>query len=545
MTPPALQHLFDRGLTEASVADNRYGYCDDRAMSKLIAEFGKDEVIESGLWKFNEEKGYDFAYFGGRIIIPWMKGSQYVTFQGRALSPDARKRYLFLPGKNQALYHGEDLFKSGRVYLTEGALKRDRLAQEGVHAVALAGATNFRAFVDDLNRCDDLWIVLDSDANHAGQNAAREMVAAVNKCTLVTLPLQDGEEKIGVDDFIEEYGFEAFVSLPSVCYERGIEVKPTHLSVIVSAWRKQVEAAEQKGFLTNFKRLDSWMEGFHEGTLTFIAGAPHMGKSMLMEEIELRLFHSTQDLIIDHYSNDDSLFTTITRLVAKLGRLQPRDCRYPMLAFADDPESMEQFQMACARLESMSDRLHILDRSYNVTLEHLRENLRAWRKENPRTKRILLIDAFTKTKTLRDTEFRDQISASIYRSALLKDIAQEAHIPVIVTHEVPKLNGKRPNSWNLKESSTLEYDADVILLCYQEAHIRGLDGTNIRIDYDAGYSNPVLEVIIGKDKICGTPRSTDLFEIDKHAMRLRELKHDEYRQMMDAVRESERSEWKR
>jgi replicative DNA helicase len=428
---------------------------------------------------------------------------------------------------------------------TEGAFKRDRLAQEGANAAALPGANNYKKFLPELRQCEDLWIVLDSDANEAGQNAALEIAKSLRACTIVTLPLMPGQDKIGVDDFLEEYGYEAFGNIPSVRYESGVEQKATSLSILVSAWKTKVESYEGKGGLdTGYPRFDSMLEGVHEGSLVFVAGAPHHAKTSLIEDMAVRLYHRHPNLEVSYYSNDDSLFTTLTRWVAKLGRLQQKDCRYPMVAFANDAAALARFEAAAARLSRMSDRLTILDRSYNISLEKLKAELVSWRKENPKAQRVIFIDAFTKTKTDRDTDIRDEMNLAIYKSSLLKEMAQQAHVPIICTHEVPKLGGRRPNSWNLKSSATLEYDADVILLCFQEAHVKGINHTSLKIEYDSGEVNPVLEVIIAKDKMCGTPRTTDLFEIQKANSRFVELDDSDYFSLLQRVRESERNEWK-
>lgn len=544
-----LNHLADRGFTEESIVNFRYGYSDELLMEKMLKEFGKEALAETKLWMLDEEKGYDFPYFNERIIIPWMKNGRYVTFQGRAIG-EAKKRYIFLPSKDPCLYHSEDLSKRGRVYLTEGAFKRDRLKQEGANATAIPSASQFKKFLQELRLCEDLWIVLDSDredeqGKKPGQDAALELAKQLNKCTVVTLPLPEDVDKMGVDDFIEEYGYEALEHVKTVAYERGVEAKPTSLSVLVSDWKKRVEASESiGGFLTGFPRFDNTLGGFHNGSLTFLAGAAHMGKTTALEEFAIRLRRENQNLSVDYYSNDDSLFTTLTRWVAKIGRLSQKDCRYPSVAFADNPEMHDRFEAACRRLSEMSDRLKILDRSYNISLERLKADLLLWRKENPRGEKALFIDAFTKTKTNRDGDFRDDLSLGIYKSSLLKEIAQEIHIPVVVTNEVPKLFGKRPNSWNMKGSSSLEFDADLMLLFFMDSHVKGMNRTSLKVEYNDGEINPIIEVTCAKDKVSGVSRWTNLFELDKRNSRLKELIDMEYDRMMPKVYESESAEWR-
>ncbi len=537
----AMDYLFKRGFTEESLTQFRYGYADKRLYDKVLKRFSKDELLEAKLWFRSDEK--DYPYFTNHIIIPFMRAGKYVTFQGRHLDPDAKMRYMFLRGIDPSLYHAEDLNKRGQVWLTEGAFKRDRVVQEGQCAVAIPGASQYKRYLAELRRCENLWICMDTDANEAGQKAALEIAKALPSCMIVTLPLEAGQEKIGVDDFIEQYGIESLLKIPGDHYENGVKQKPTSLLTIVSQWRERVENAEQSGYDTGHERLDSWLGGFHNGTLTFVAGSPHAGKSIWLEDSALRLYKRHENLLVDYYTNDDSLFTTITRLIAKIGRLQPKEVRYAGNAFRDRPDEMRRYEAAANKLAAKSDRLKILDRSYNVSLERLREQLIRWRHENPEGEKVVFIDAFTKTMTNRDMELKDEMSRAIYKSSLLKEISQEAHIPVVCTHELPKLGAHRPNPWNLRGSNTLEYDADIILLCYQEAHIKGIDRTSIKIEYGDAPPSPVLEISIGKDKIAGTPRLTDLFEVDKQTFGFKELPDSMYWAMLNKVKESERAEY--
>lgn len=538
----AREYVLSRGFTEESLVAYRYGYSDERVYKKLLEEFSRDELIEARLWVSDEEKGFDFPYFSNHIILPYMRGGRYVTFQGRNLDEHSKKRYIFLPGHPPCLYHAEDLSKRGRVYLVEGAFKRDRMVQEGEKSVGLPGANNWKKFVSELNRCDDLWVLLDADANEVGQKAALEITKSLKSCTVVTLPLTDGEEKIGPDDFIEQNGIEALRDLSYKRYEYGVEKKPTSLRILVADWKERVQSAEKSGYETGHERLDSWLGGFHNGSLAFVAGGPHYGKSVFLEDVALRLYKNCDNLTIDYYSNDDSLFTTITRLIAKMGRLEPKEVRYAGHAYKDRPDEMRRFEAAVERLAAKSDRLQILDRSYNIQLETLKDELAAWRQENPQGEKAVFIDAFTKTMTRRDSELKDEMSRSMYKSSLLKEIAQQAHIPIVCSTEVPKLGGKRPNSWNLRGPLTLEYDADVILLFYQEAHVRGIDRTSIKIEYPDAPPNPILEVSVGKDKIAGTAKLTDLFEIRKDLFGFQEVADSDYYRLLSKVKESERAE---
>lgn len=891
-SPAALAYLEDRGIGQESIAEFRYGYADASVYAALRKSYADADLRAVGL--VGEWKGEPYDTFSNHIIIPYVRSGQYVTFQGRNLNPQAKRKYVFATGLEPGLYHPEDLYKRGRVFLTEGAFKRDALAAAGYHATALPGANDFKRYLAELQNCEDLWIVLDADSpddkgRRPGQDAAEKIAKALKRVTVLTLPLTGGQKKVGVDDFIAEFGAQALDKIRYVVWKDGKPQRPTNLAFVVRDWREQAMArGESRGLLTGHERFDSTFEGFHDDSLVFAAGAAHMGKclgrgtpivmfdgtvksvedvangdllmgpdstprlvrgvttgrSMLhrvtqergadayvvnddhilsvkssrrgglsepfnlvakdwysqssafrknlrgymskvefperevgldpyflglwlgdgssnapavttkdpeiveylvqishrydltlravkntsqpenksatyhlgkrhgrlnpikevlkkygilgakripqeylsnsrsirlallaglldtdgyyggsvgyeisqksevlarqvaflarslgfhttlklerkecvnngvwgeyyriritgdvaeiplriqrkkcfkspqankcrdkatrgialeplgigdyygfeldgdglfllgdftvthntswVEDAAVRVYRNNPEVIVNYYSNDDSLYTTIARWVAKLGQLRPKDCRYPVAAFGSDEEMMARFDKAVSRLSKMSDRLSIVDSSYNVTLETLGQQLIEWRAENPTAKRIVFIDAFRKTKCRRDGEIRDELMLDIYKSSLLKEIAQGAHIPIVVTHEVPKLGGKRPNTWNLRGSGTLEYDADVLLLFYQEAHVLGIDKTEMFVPFEIGgrdERSPVLEVICGKDKICGTAtRTTDFFALVKSASAFQEVCDEDYDRLALAMAASERRE---
>ncbi len=538
----AREYLASRGFDEGAVDRFRYGYANASVYERLRRTLSDEDLAAAGLINKHGD------IFTDHIIIPYIRAGQIVTLQGRNLSPTAHPKYIFATGRPNDLYHYEELYRDGPVVLTEGAFKRDRLILEGVNALSLSGANNWKRYVDELNMAKNLYICLDSDAENSqgkrpGNDAALAIAKALTRCTLMELPLDEGESKVGVDDFLDRHTVDDFWKIKQTTYREGKPQKPESLAVIVREWREKVEShSGPGGYTLGHPRLDSWTEGFHPGSLVFLGGGSHFGKTLFLEDAALRMHKYHPELTIDYYSNDDSLFTTITRWIAKLGRLQQKDCKRPLDSFADDYERMARYERAVDKLSSMSDRIKILDRSYNVSLERLRDSLLVWKEENPGKQKIVFIDAFTKTRTDRDREIRDEIGLSIYKSSLIKEIAQETNFPFVVTNEVPKLGGKRPNSWNLKGSASLEFDADVLFMCYQEAHVKGLDATPLVMESN-GETLPIFELIAMKDKMCGTPRVTDLFAISRESSGFLELNDTDYHRMKRYIVESEQKEW--
>lgn len=507
----AMQHLYDRGFADEHIAQFGYGYAGRDYAEKLKERGFTDDDLIGGKLLVERDAGFR-PYWWNHIIIPFQRNGQYASFQGRDLNPDTKVRYLNLPGTDTTmLYHPEDLYKVGRVYLTEGAFKRDALVACGNYAAAIQGTGQFMKHIEDLNSCEDLWIVLDADANHAGQEAARKIAEQLKRCHVLTLPLPDDMEKVGIDDFLAEYGDDglAGISYQAVLYVDGVPQKTRNLASIIETWTAEVEKVDGTlGYDIGHPILMAKTDGLQRGSLTFLAGSPHMGKTTFELDLADRLYRLNPELAIDFHSNDDSLKMMIAKWVARIARLSQSDVRKPLVAYRDNPRALERFYRATQDLQDRANRLTILDRSYRLYLEDTYEDLCRWREANPDAHRIIFFDGFSKTDFKRD-DIREQGMQAIYRASLMKRIAQEADVPVVATCEVPKLYGKRPQAWDLRDSGQLEYDADVIFLCYQEAHVKGLHATNLKTKYPSPESGieievPVFEINTAKDKMNGS-----------------------------------------
>lgn len=549
----AQDYLKDRGFTEDDIVTFGYGYADESYVDTLLEwKFTEEELIKHGLLR--EKEGKVSPNFWDHIIIPYKRAGKYTFFQGRSLDPKAKVRYMNMTGQTVPLYHAEDLYKvSGRVWLTEGAFKRDTLATFGELSTAIGGTNQFDKYITDLNECNNLWIVLDVDANGAGQKAAEELAQSLSHCHVVTLPLGDRETKIGVDDFVLSQGIEALHDLADkygVEYQDGEPQRSENLySVVESIADSFYKTTGRLGYDVGHKRFMQITDGFQRGALSFVAGGPHMGKSVLLRDLADRLYEYNDELLIDYYSHDDSLKLTIAHWVAQIACLNSSDVRHPQVAFKDDRERMRDWERGVKQLQGMYDRLKILDSSYRRTLDQMYEDLCRWRELNPDGHRIIIIDGFSNTHFTDEKTMKDQGMLAIRRSSMMKRIAQEADIPFVSTCEIPKLYGKRPASWDLRDSGQLEYDVDVLLTVYQEAQAKGgLDLTDMKIltEYSDGNKsdNPIVEIKVAKDKMNGGTNKMILMELHKDTSTYEELDDANQRKFQSLIFKQE-SEKKR
>lgn len=516
-------HFLDRGFTKEDIKKYQFGYL----YKGWASEFNRDDLEEYGFLSNGRPIFYNHA------IIPFIKNGKIQTLKGRCLEA-TKSKYKSVIGIEVPLYFPAEPLRSVRTFLAEGELKSCRLQSEGYQSIGVAGAGNAKKHIPYLNSFPDLYICFDSDLPNTqfnlgcGQQSAINLAQKLEKCHVITLPLQ--KEKIGVDDYLQEYGKEEFAKLVTAAdyYVSGQLQKSSSLSVVVNEWKQRAKSVETYiGYNIGFPRLDDWTSGLRPGSLGYILASPHQGKTSLLRSIAYNLYANNPELIIDYFSNDDSLKVTLSHFVAMVGELSQTDVQQPLIAYADDKSAMRIWEQAVDKLSSMADRLTIVDRSYSRPLEEISECLIKWRIDNPNGQRAVLIDGFSKVSCIETQGMEDGRRSAILRSDQLKLLAQQSDVPVMVTMDVPKLYGRRPHSGDMANSVSLEFDCDLAIGCYIEANAKGhINATDLKMEVTFKDGNtellPIIEVAVLKNKQTGI-NDIDLMLLDKSTSSLEEL----------------------
>ncbi|MDF2096342.1 DNA primase [Aquibaculum arenosum] len=209
----ARRYLEGRGLTPETIGRFRLGYAPGQRgllRAALKAQGIHDsQLVEAGLLKQPEEGGELRDYFFGRVIFPITdRQGRVIAFGGRALSSDARAKYLNSPDtplfdKGRVLYnlhHARRAAADGAPLLVvEGYMDVIALAQAGFPGCVAPLGT---AVTED--QLQELWrmapepvICLDGDA--AGQRAAQRVTERALPllrpgCSLQFITLPQGED---------------------------------------------------------------------------------------------------------------------------------------------------------------------------------------------------------------------------------------------------------------------------------------------------------------------------------------------------------------
>lgn len=205
----AQEYLLNRGLSKEVINFFDIGYAPwEGGLKEHLLKQGvsEDTMMGAGLLRNpypNETGNHDF--FKHRIIFPTKSGPNVVFISGRDLGNKSSRKYLNIPGPNDALINEDILLKKiPYVILTEGFIDCYTLVQNKFPAIGLAGCNRKKkSLFDKLLKIKTIYIMFDVDPNDAGHKGA--MNTAYQLCRkghkdvrIVSLP-NDGLSKTDIN----------------------------------------------------------------------------------------------------------------------------------------------------------------------------------------------------------------------------------------------------------------------------------------------------------------------------------------------------------
>src|SRR5450756_398587 len=218
---------------------------------------------------------------------------------------------------------------------------------------------------------------------------------------------------------------------------------------------------EISGLPTGFADLDNMTDGFHGGEMIVFAGRPAMGKtSLAMGCAEHVILESKVPVGV--FSLEMSAESLVLRMMCSVARVNLRRIRDGFMNESDFPKLMS----AAGRLSKAP--LHIVDQG-GLTILQLRA--RARRMAQQHGIKLFVIDylQLLHSKSRQSQENRQQEIAEI--SSGIKALAKELNVPVIVlaqlNREIKKDKNRKPRMSDLRESGSIEQDADLVGMLYK------------------------------------------------------------------------------
>ena len=214
------------------------------------------------------------------------------------------------------------------------------------------------------------------------------------------------------------------------------------------------------GVATGFTDLDRMTSGLHPGEMVVIAARPSMGKTSLAMNIAEHVAID-QKLPVGVFSLEMTSESLVLRMLCSRSRVNLRNIRDGFLAERDFPKlTGAAGKLAAAPL--------FIDDSPGLSILQMRAKARRMAQQHGI--KLFVIDYLQLLhSTARRAENRQQEIADI--SSGIKSLAKELKVPVIVlsqlNREVEKDKKRKPQMSDLRESGSIEQDADVIALLYK------------------------------------------------------------------------------
>ncbi|HEY2084378.1 MAG TPA: replicative DNA helicase [Verrucomicrobiae bacterium] len=265
--------------------------------------------------------------------------------------------------------------------------------------------------------------------------------------------------------------------------EARVQEHSSNIKELVKRAINQIEDFHQRqgmltGVGTGFTDLDKMTSGFHPGEMIVIAARPSMGKTSLAMNIAEHVALE-QKLPVGVFSLEMTSESLVLRMLCSRSRVNLRNVRDGFLAERDFPKlTGAAGKLANAPL--------FIDDSSGLSILQLRAKAR--RMSQQYGIKLFVIDYLQLLhSTARRAENRQQEIADISNG--VKSLAKELNVPVIVlsqlNRELEKDKSRKPRMSDLRESGSIEQDADLVGLLYKPSSGDDEDGGGAAEEQDA------------------------------------------------------------
>lgn len=277
-----------------------------------------------------------------------------------------------------------------------------------------------------------------------------------------------GQGEGDVDEIVNRAQAEVY----SVAEKRGGE-DYHQLGEILNATMEEIEAAagrtdEMTGVPTGFLELDNLTNGLHPGQMIVVAARPAVGKSTLGIDIA-RAAAIKHNMATAVFSLEMSRTEITMRILSAEATIQLQDLRKGL-------KGQEQWNKLARIMGKISDAPLFIDDSPNMSLMEIRSKCRRLKQQH--NLRMVIIDYLQLMSSGKKVESRQQEVAEFSRA--LKLLAKELEVPVIAISQLNRgpeqRTDKRPQMSDLRESGSIEQDADMVILLHRDRSDPERDG---------------------------------------------------------------------
>ena len=220
------------------------------------------------------------------------------------------------------------------------------------------------------------------------------------------------------------------------------------------------EEANKKGMSSGFPSLDKFIFGLNPSDFILIAARPGMGKTSFAMNIAVNAARMHPEKKVAVFSLEMSREQLVARMLSSEGRI-PSDA---LKTGRIEPSQWRNLNEAAEMLNMIEV---YVDDTANITIGEMKAKLRRMNDLG-----LVVIDYLQLMSTGRRDGNRVNEVSEITRN--LKILAKELNVPVITLSQLSRgpesRENKRPMLSDLRESGSIEQDADIVLFLYRDAY---------------------------------------------------------------------------
>jgi replicative DNA helicase len=318
-------------------------------------------------------------------------------------------------------------------------------------------------------------------------------------------------------------------------FQKFSQALTTALDMAAKAFQRD---GKLSGISTGLRDLDAKMGGLQHSDLIILAGRPGMGKTSLATNIAYNVaqaykgelqpdgtMKAVNGGVVGFFSCEMSGEQLATRIIAERSGISSSSIRRGGITEAD----FEKLRDCSIELQTLP---FYVDETGGISISQVMA--RARRLKRQKGLDLLVIDyiQLLSGSGKRGNDNRVQEITEITTS--LKALAKELAVPIIalsqLSRQVENRDDKRPQLSDLRESGSIEQDADVVIFVYREEYYLAAKeprpGTpeHEKWQTDMGLAHGKAEVIIGKQR--HGPTGTVELQFDASVTRFGDLSHD-------------------
>ena len=279
--------------------------------------------------------------------------------------------------------------------------------------------------------------------------------------------------------------------------EENVSIRDVVMNVILEMEEAARHDGKVTGVPTGFRDLDSMLTGMHAGELLLVAARPAMGKTSFVLNIAHYLA-VMKHIPVGFFSLEMSREQLASRVLAIDAMVDSKNMKTGNLSDDDWDKVIES-------TEAVANSPLYIEENSAITISDLRSVARKW-KQNYGIQ-VLMIDYLQLMSPSRSVESRQVFIAEVSRA--LKNLAKELKIPIIALSQLSRAVDARPDHKpvlsDLRESGSIEQDADVVMFIYRDEYYNP----------ETTEKPQTAEIIIAKQR-SGETGSVDLRWIGKY-----------------------------